>query len=1047
MLKQKSYLSKKYWNNRYFVLRTDNTLEYYQKLGDDKCKASFAINRSQGCQVSELFARKHKNELIYCIELSFANSVNNNNNKRDDRRGFTVDDEDDEDDDNSSAGGEDLSRGDLSRASAPVEDLDSGSVYRGMNALSPRSASARVLSPFKKSLRKRELLHGHTTPPRTVTLTRSLDADNNNNNNSSTGFGSRLRHRRPHSSSRVIANDDDAPDSTTGTTTLEYPHEVEVEYLQQQHNRPRMPPFPPLSASSTRKQKLEFNVDALSTLTPVISNHTNNPNINGGLTGVTAAAATTNPPPHRPRTAYEEEQDEEQDFLRTQFLTTQKQSQRKTKQMMVQGSQLAAAAGATVGLTVLTSGIGLVAGLVALGVAGAAGGSVSVVNSTLWRRNKGAGSIDRIILASADYETAKRWQAILDAALESDVVQQSTWGQLFASDNGRKARAVLLPGEGKRDSSYNGTNGGAVTSYWGHNARWTLIEGGLLSIVCAGFQGLRIYREEREGDCCKETGTQRYAQLSVAGKPCSPMKAHITLSSSPLDAFLCLMSHGRIATTSPLADGYLETERRASFEVIESIDEHTDVIHLTFHPLFLFPSWTIGRDFVLYRYWRLEPDGSYVVCFESVEHPMRPPSTSYVRGEMHSVFTIAPLKRALRRRAMKQNLPLECLMTATVQLDPKGWVPTAQWSCFSNQAYGDAFGINALLQLVDIQEAIDLDRFVAVAADRGLHNSVQVATADDFPSFDLQSSIPHGITRNVSTDTNDEIVNEDFVNYDFAYAANESRVEIPETATGINARPLPLTTKMWAEPDSNSFRVRGMEYKHDKLKCNAGPSVGRLIAVDVVSVDKPLYSGFSVHPTERIQLALQKERDLKGKGLESDMPPFIFVVNIVLPGPPFYHGVYYYAISDMSTIDGSDGTPSSLLCQKFFFGDCDEFRDRTFKLIPQIVDGNFIVRKCVGSTPAIMGKKLRQLYVSNDRFFEVILDCGSSPVATGVIRLSLGYAKTLVVDMGFLFEGDEDEYLPERIFGCVRMKNIDFGPQMRHVVAPTIGLDEVEHHS
>jgi Protein ENHANCED DISEASE RESISTANCE 2, C-terminal len=111
-------------------------------------------------------------------------------------------------------------------------------------------------------------------------------------------------------------------------------------------------------------------------------------------------------------------------------------------------------------------------------------------------------------------------------------------------------------------------------------------------------------------------------------------------------------------------------------------------------------------------------------------------------------------------------------------------------------------------------------------------------------------------------------------------------------------------------------------------------------------------------------------------------------------------------------------------------------------LIPQIVQGNFIVRKAVGSTPAILGKKLRQLYVQSDRFFEVILDCGSSPVATGVIRLSLGYAKTLVVDMGFLLEGDDDEYLPERIFGCVRMKNMDFGPQLRHVVAPPHEVDE-----
>jgi hypothetical protein len=93
-----------------------------------------------------------------------------------------------------------------------------------------------------------------------------------------------------------------------------------------------------------------------------------------------------------------------------------------------------------------------------------------------------------------------------------------------------------------------------------------------------------------------------------------------------------------------------------------------------------------------------------------------------------------------------------------------------------------------------------------------------------------------------------------------------------------------------------------------------------------------------------------------------------------------------------------------------------------------------LVRKAVGSTPAIMGTKLKQCYVRNERFMEVILDCGSSAVATGVIRLSLGYAKTLVVDMGFLLEADSDEHLPERIFGAVRIKYPSFGSHLRKVV-------------
>mmetsp|Transcript_39030 Transcript_39030/g.90830 ORF Transcript_39030/g.90830 Transcript_39030/m.90830 type:complete len:119 (-) Transcript_39030:646-1002(-) len=108
-------------------------------------------------------------------------------------------------------------------------------------------------------------------------------------------------------------------------------------------------------------------------------------------------------------------------------------------------------------------------------------------------------------------------------------------------------------------------------------------------------------------------------------------------------------------------------------------------------------------------------------------------------------------------------------------------------------------------------------------------------------------------------------------------------------------------------------------------------------------------------------------------------------------------------------------------------------RDRTFKLIPHIVEGNFIVRRAVGSTPAIMGTKLKQYYVRSDRFFELILDVGSSSVASGVVGLSVGYAKTLVVDIAFLLEGYDETTLPERVTGCVRLHNVDFVEGFRFV--------------
>lgn len=85
--------------------------------------------------------------------------------------------------------------------------------------------------------------------------------------------------------------------------------------------------------------------------------------------------------------------------------------------------------------------------------------------------------------------------------------------------------------------------------------------------------------------------------------------------------------------------------------IIQQIDDHTDVIrielnlpprpagagwfnHLGFQP----------RDFCVMRYWRLDDDGSYVVCLNSVSHKDCPPVEGCTRGMLHSVLSIAPRK-------------------------------------------------------------------------------------------------------------------------------------------------------------------------------------------------------------------------------------------------------------------------------------------------------------------------------------------------------------------------------------------------------------------
>jgi len=250
--------------------------------------------------------------------------------------------------------------------------------------------------------------------------------------------------------------------------------------------------------------------------------------------------------------------------------------------------------------------------------------------------------------------------------------------------------------------------------------------------------------------------------------------------------------------------------------------------------------------------------------------------------------------------------------------------------------------------------------------------------------------------------------------------------------------PPPLPQQYWTEPSASSFNVRGANYLKDRKKMPSADNLFQLFAVDLVKVSQPILTGMCNHPDERVQKALRAE---KAGRLDSPMPPFIFCVNITLPGSPAHHLVMYYAVDDMSLIaprSSSDDvtTPFNKLASRFFFGDSDDFRDSTFKLIPRIVKGNFIVKNAVGNKPTILGKKVKQHYIQNDRFFELIVDVASDKIAKRVVGLSVGYAKTLVVDMGFVLEGKHKTTLPENMMGTVRLNNIDFKADLRSVKQP-----------
>ncbi|RDY12692.1 Protein ENHANCED DISEASE RESISTANCE 2-like protein, partial [Mucuna pruriens] len=184
----------------------------------------------------------------------------------------------------------------------------------------------------------------------------------------------------------------------------------------------------------------------------------------------------------------------------------------------------------------------------------------------------------------------------------------------------------------------------------------------------------------------------------------------------------------------------------------------------------------------------------------------------------------------------------------------------------------------------------------------------------------------------------------------------------------------------WASPPGAAFIVRGPEYFRTKVKI---PAVRRVIDDEFPADDKP----------------------------------FVWAFNLQLPSKDNYSAVAYFTNKEPIT-EGS-------LMDQFLKGD-DAFRNSRLKLIANIVNGPWIVRKAVGEQAiCIIGRALSCKFCVAENFIEVDIDIGSSMVATAIVHLAFGYVTTMTVDLAFLIESQAESELPEKLLGAFRFSNLN----------------------
>ncbi|XP_031121630.1 protein ENHANCED DISEASE RESISTANCE 2-like [Ipomoea triloba] len=213
----------------------------------------------------------------------------------------------------------------------------------------------------------------------------------------------------------------------------------------------------------------------------------------------------------------------------------------------------------------------------------------------------------------------------------------------------------------------------------------------------------------------------------------------------------------------------------------------------------------------------------------------------------------------------------------------------------------------------------------------------------------------------------------------------------------------------WASPPGDLFHLRAPNYFAKKTKVPSGEWLLEPAGVDWLRSSSKL-DHVLARPDNRVMHALRRAQS-QGKSRKT----FVLAVNLQVPGREHHSAVFYFATRDDAPLE-----PGSLL-YRFVNGD-DAYRNSRFKIVNRIVKGPWIVKAAVGNYSAcILGRALNCYYHRGPNYLEIDVDNSSSAIASAILHLALGYVRSVTIDMGFLVESQSEEELPEKLFGAVRI--------------------------
>ncbi|KAG7348208.1 DUF1336 domain containing protein [Nitzschia inconspicua] len=260
--------------------------------------------------------------------------------------------------------------------------------------------------------------------------------------------------------------------------------------------------------------------------------------------------------------------------------------------------------------------------------------------------------------------------------------------------------------------------------------------------------------------------------------------------------------------------------------------------------------------------------------------------------------------------------------------------------------------------------------------------------------------------------------------------------EIEDDIMEINQSPLPrfpagaeLGTKnnCWSEPVCSSFHVRGPDYLKDKVKIESADFLFPVRGLDLFLTDTAPENAGSNPGVMGGRL-----RDIPTFVINFRLPWGLLLAYFEIPEMfvPFVKAGHDPAYDKSNLPSTKDMTPSQRCVARWCQGSQD-YKNKTLKIVPTVVDGPWVVRSTVGSKPAIIGNKLPVNYVyqkdENGKalYLEADLDIVASSAARGILSMVRSYTQVLTLDLGFVVQGNKKDELPEQMLVGARLHGID----------------------